>query len=1092
MPLAPLIAPDHLASLLQSVEVPDALRQAALEWNDKLSGYQSGTIKEQQNRGQFLQLIFREGLGFKPDGTVPQELPFTMREEQKTEVRQDFPDASFGRFGGLEREDATYAVFELKDSDKDLDQRPAGAYSKSPVEQGFSYADKHQHAEFILVSNFREIRLYARQARQLRAWTFHFQRLAHADRETVLKELAFFLSPSQLIPEESGGQPRLLGHIQAAPLQQERITREFFAEFKTLRDEARNYYERLLLDQNDQDSASKALQASQKLLNRTLFAGFAQSRHLLPEHLLADLRDHTGRLEEKPIHRNLKKLFQHMDKGFLRHFTGSTVKLEIPGFNGGLFRIDKIVDSSGMALTEELSLKLLHLADRDFLTELPVSVLGHCFEASLRDLDAATGRAGDTRHDEGIYYTPDWVTRYICRQVLGPLVEIHRNSATEATKQKRGDRPEKLGKAQAEWDLAVFQTLWSGASELRILDPACGSGAFLAMGHRVLLDLLEPDRRQAIAQASTLPDSVENSAHEEFPGFQLAEETPRSKALAGIEAMPSLERCFFGVDLHAEAVMLAQLSLWLETARKGAKLSDLSDRIKQANSLTADWGQLFPGQSFDAIIGNPPYVRMELFKDQKAHLKMAFPKVHEERADLYCYFFQLSGELLKEGGRYGIIVSNKWLRAKYGTPSRAYLKAHFQIEELLDFGELPVFVDATTYPLILVAQKADKGTTHPVRYRGIKELPLDDGALVRETIAATNVPSIQLGEEAWMLMDETQGSTFSRRAAKGISLREYLGDTPICWGIKTGLNDAFWLSQAQRDEITAKNPEAKEILKPLVIGEEIRRWAIRQDEPRWLIYTPKGRYAEAEFRDRFPSVAAHLEPFRSYTKNGKTIGLDHRATKQTWFELQQAQGAYEQFFSSEKLLWPVIAMESRWTIDTAETPKFPNDKCFLIPTSNEGLLGTLNSNLVWSQIIRNASILQGGSRELREHTLARVMIPNSIPGEVGALARSATQNAALIESHRRPFLRFLRQDAPWRIATVGDRLSEFWRLKPEEALAEALKRRDKHAKEPTAGQREHFIQECREARERILEAQDRIAKLETELNIAVDAAWETP
>ncbi|HJW44759.1 MAG TPA: DNA methyltransferase, partial [Geothrix sp.] len=650
MALNPLIAPSRLDQLLTQVEVPEALRSAALEWADRLANYQGGVLKEQANRSQFLSLLFHQGLGYLPNGSVSADQPYTMREEHKTEADGDRPDASFGRFGGSDGENATYAVCELKDSDTDLDKAPKGPYAMSPVQQGFSYADKHAHAEFILVSNFRELRLYAREARQLKAWVFEFHRLQHEDRERVMRELAFFLDPANLIPAQPGRRPRLLEQIQAAPLEQERITRAFYQEFRTVRDAAQGHYQRLLNDLNDPQAPAKALLAAQKLLNRTLFAGFAQSRHLLPDGLISDLQEHTGHLEEKPLYRNLQMLFKHLDKGFRREFRGTHAVLEIQGFNGGLFKKDDVVDGPAFALTEELARHLFHLADRDFVTELPVSVLGHCFESSLGELDAARGDRQETRHSDGIYYTPDWVTRYICRHTLKPLVEQRIAASLQATAQTLGPRPGS-GDEAALWALQAFHTAWNAVADLRIVDPACGSGAFLAMGLRVLRELLEPAYRQALEAASSLPDVPEDTAHEDMPGFKIIHDTPRSRALAGLRNLAPLERCFYGVDLHAEAALLAQLSLWLESATPGRKLANLGEQIRVANSLTTDWRQLFPGvEAFDAVIGNPPYVRMELFKDQKPHLRAAFPEVHQERADLYCYFFQLSAQLLKEGG----------------------------------------------------------------------------------------------------------------------------------------------------------------------------------------------------------------------------------------------------------------------------------------------------------------------------------------------------------------------------------------------------------------------------------------------------------
>ncbi len=1089
MALNPLIAPSRLDQLLEQVTVPEALREAALAWADRLDNYQGGVVKEQANRSQFLNLLFQQGLRYSPNGSVPADQPFSMREEHATETDAERPDASFGRFGGSAGENATYAVFELKDGGTDLDKSPKGPYTKSPVEQGFAYADKHAHAEFILVSNFREIRLYAREARQLKAWVFEFHRLQHEDRERLLRELAFFLSPENLIPTRPGQRPRLLEQIQAAPLEQERITRAFYQEFRGVRDVAQSHYQRLLEDQNDSQAPAKALLAAQKLLNRSLFAGFAQSRRLLPDGLLADLQERTGHLEEKPLHRNLQMLFKHLDKGFRREFRGSHAVLEIQAFNGGLFRRDDTVDGSGFALTEDLAKQLLHLADRDFVTELPISVLGHCFESSLGDLDAARGERQDTRHSDGIYYTPDWVTRYICRHTLGPLVEDCKSKALESTRKALGPRPE--GGNEAAWILHRFHATWQAVADLRIADLACGSGAFLAMGLRVLRELLEPAYRHALAAAASLPDVPEDTVHDDLPGFQILQDTPRSRAMASLKELPPLEHCFYGVDLHAEASLLAQLSLWLESATPGRKLANLGEQIRVANSLSADWRQLFPRvEAFDAVIGNPPYVRMELFKDQKAHLKAAFPDVHQERADLYCYFFQLSAELLKPGGRYGIIVSNKWLRAQYGEPSRAFLKSRFQLDRLLDFGELPVFEDATTYPMILLATRADDGTEQALRFAKISTLPHSDVDLEAIDDAHGHaVPASQLSDGGWLLVNAAEGAVDTERKRKGLTLREYLGEAPICRGIVTGLNEAFWLSQRQRDALVAKNPEASQILKPLVIGDEVRRWTLRQDEPRFLIYTPKSRYTETEFNDRFPAVAKHLKPFRSLEKNGKTAGLDHRATKQAWFELQQAQEAYEGLMDGSVIAWP----------DMAVTPRFAGirqhlmaNTIYFFPHEDPALLAFLNSGLLLSHIKRVASQIQGQTNRFQTQFIETFILPRPSPSweTIRLIARNIQKQHAELESHRRTFLRFLRQDAPWQLATVGEKLDAFWALDEATALAEALKRRSKKLKEPTLGDRDFLKRAWREARDPILEWRGQIVKLETELDAAVDAAWE--
>src|SRR5690606_30339104 len=118
--------------------------------------------------------------------------------------------------------------------------------------------------------------------------------------------------------------------------------------------------------------------------------------------------------------------------------------------------------------------------------------------------------------------------------------------------------------------------------------------------------------------------------------------------------------------------------------------------------------EVFKQGGFDCVIGNPPYVRQELLGVQKPYFQKKY-KVYHGMADLYSYFFEKGIGLLKEKGLFGIIVANKWMRANYGEPLRKWLK-EWQIQEIVDFGDLPVFQGATTYPCIIICknQKVSK------------------------------------------------------------------------------------------------------------------------------------------------------------------------------------------------------------------------------------------------------------------------------------------------------------------------------------------------------------------------------------------------
>jgi hypothetical protein len=119
-----------------------------------------------------------------------------------------------------------------------------------------------------------------------------------------------------------------------------------------------------------------------------------------------------------------------------------------------------------------------------------------------------------------------------------------------------------------------------------------------------------------------------------------------------------------------------------------------------------EFAEVFVNGGFDVVLANPPYVRMELFKDIKPTLRMNFPHIQSDRTDLYCYFYARSLEILRDGGMLAFISSNKWFRSRYGAKLRKYVSDTCRIVSITDFGDLPVFESATAYPMIFIAQKA--------------------------------------------------------------------------------------------------------------------------------------------------------------------------------------------------------------------------------------------------------------------------------------------------------------------------------------------------------------------------------------------------
>ena len=198
------------------------------------------------------------------------------------------------------------------------------------------------------------------------------------------------------------------------------------------------------------------------------------------------------------------------------------------------------------------------------------------------------------------------------------------------------------------------------------------------------------------------------------------------------------------------------------------------------------------------------------------------------------------------------------------------------------------------------------------------------------------------------------------------------------YGIKTGLNEAFVVPGEVRDALCAREPRSVELLKPFLIGENLKRWHLESNDL-WLIYTPKNRVNI----DDYPAIRDHLAPYRER--------LEARATKQNWWELQQAQAAYQPYFDAPKIMYPSISQGPKFSI--VNEPFYGNDKTFSIRSADPALMACLGSKASWLTLFGEASPLRGGQwrLELREQYVSRVPVPQ----DVLAFADLAPLGAAL-------------------------------------------------------------------------------------------------
>jgi hypothetical protein len=866
----------------------------------------------------FISEVLVKLLGYAP---LDPESAYTLAYEHP--IRSGAVDVALGDFGRADGKGGIIAPFELKGPGTiDLDAVMPGR-GRSPVQQAWDYAIDAPGSKWVLVSNCLGVRLYGFGRGRDAYEVFDRTRL---DEEDKYERLWLMLSARRFL---DGSLDKLLRESDSA---YKDVTNKLYIEFKGLRDRLIDF----LVDSADGPKLPflRAIETAQKLLDRILFIAFAQRTDLLPDKLLDRAAKAINEFDPQPIWTNFRSLFRRVDVGH--------ANMAIPPYNGGLFAEDDVADT--LTIPDPLAGEMAALGEWDYRREVPVTVLGHIFEQSISDIERmkaeSRGEEPPTvskRKRQGVVYTPDNITRFLCERTIGLTLK----ETFEALWQKYG-----LNNSGApENELAFWHEYLDALRAMRIVDPACGSGAFLVAA----FDLLAGEYHRTIARVETLGGTIDFDSFDEI-----------------------VTKNLYGVDLNAESVEITRLSLWLKTARRDHRLQNLEATIKTGDSLIEDkafterpfdwraaFADVFAQGGFDIVIGNPPYVRMEFIKPFKPYLEEHYV-VAADRADLYAYFFEREANLLKEGGRLGYISSSTFFRTGSGENLRTFLTDDLAIEAVVDFGDLQIFEGVTTYPAILTLRKAkeENGELAYLKIGGV--MPAELGRTFDEE--AQKMPRARLGKGSWRL----EGDALARLRDKIAKGRKTLGEVygaPLR-GIVTGLNEAFVIDTETRNRLVKADPKSADLLKPFLRGENIKRWRV-EPEGLWLINTPKGKVNIEDY----PAIRDWLLPFKDQ--------LEKRATKQEWWELQQAQLAYHNALESTKIVFPDMSQGPKFTLDSSNG--FCGNTAYFIPSDDAALLGYMNSTLFWWFVFGLAEGLRGGQWRLlmfSEH-LAQLPIPAS-------------------------------------------------------------------------------------------------------------------
>ncbi len=353
---------------------------------------------------------------------------------------------------------------------------------------------------------------------------------------------------------------------------------------------------------------------------------------------------------------------------------------------------------------------------------------------------------------------------------------------------------------------------------------------------------------------------------------------------------------------------------------------------------------------WDAVVGNPPYVRQEVLGELKGYFEQSYETYHGV-ADLYVYFVELGMSLLRKGGQFSYIMANKWMRANYGGPLRRWMTERC-IEEIVDFGDLPVFPEATTYPCILrLCGNSPRSGFEAAEVETLDFDRLED--YVNENSYTVNLSG--LDDSGWSLVDESVQALLEKLRRSGVPLGEYV-EGKIYYGIKTGLNEAFVIDEETRARLIAEDPRSAELIKPFLAGRDIKRYEPPECD-KYLIFTRRG----VDIED-YPAIERHLAQFKDRLmpkpkdwKGGKWNG--RKPGSYQWYEIQDTVDYYNEF-EKPKIMYLVFQVKPAFTLDKAGT--YGNNAIWIIPKSDNYLLGLLNSKFGWFLISNYCTEIQNG------------------------------------------------------------------------------------------------------------------------------------
>ena len=910
------------------LEIDDVKRNAVQKWGKMLK---NGELTDETlNYGNFQDIILRQLLGYSIDD---------IKTNYTTEGNESI------EFALTNKDNDVYVAIELKGSDADL-SKYRNHKKETVMQQVSRYATYKKSFRWCVASNYDTFIFFDKKSRE-EYISFKFDEL---NDENILKKFLLLLSKVSLVEME------LPSELSDKTLI---IERNLEDEFYQLYSETRLMLIKELENSSQDIDRIEAINLAQLILNRFIFICFAEDKGLIRPQTIFDVMltpiEHNN-LFEFTMWERLNELFRFADKG--------NEEKGIPAFNGGLFEKNlrhlEIRDKTDdVSFFDECRTKwtfndkyediennlgvykdtlnpiyknLLTISSFDFGSELSVNILGHIFENSISDIEELKDDTIEKRKKDGVFYTPEYITDYICRNAILSFLSKTGNAKTI---------PDLIREYES---TNTLDDLDNKLKNIKILDPSCGSGSILNKAVDILFEI-----------------------HETYHDLKYIHDQSLNPFIDNLESRKQIiSNNIFGVDLNEESVEITKLSLFLKLAtssgvKQGFKLPNLDKNIKCGNSVIdsqeyddkafnweSEFEDILNNGGFDVIVGNPPYVRQELIKEIKPYLEKKY-ETYKGTADLYIYFFEKSLKMLKENGVFSVICSSKFSKAGYGELLRDFIITNYNINLYEDYSGEKLFTDATTYPCII--QITNKKTDD-------NEILVDKEYFMKQN---------RLTRNSWIFKPESILQV-KDKIDKDKELLKEKNDLKIYRGLTTGLNEAFVISQEITHDLIEKDANNINIIKPVLRGRDIKKWQTHTELN--ILLTKNGVDVETDY----PSIYDYFNQFEEKMKKRQDQG-------DNWTNLRNC--AYYNDFEKPKLVYPQMVQNAYATYD--ENGMYLLNSAFMITSSEndkyylKALSAILSSNVIDFYIRLIVDVLQGQTYSMKKLYVDQIPIPNLEP-----------------------------------------------------------------------------------------------------------------